>query len=197
MSLKGASRKTPPPAPWEARRDCEASAAGSRFPSFGPGRGAFPRSAPNAEVAFRLPTASPPATRDRQSLLVGLPYRILVPAWSAGSTTDYVFGVLSLVMANIMPLPPQLGGRSLSPPELRWRAAVSWKSIVWRGYDTHASVLAGPPALMAKAVGTSLGAYLIGRRPIPSNPGGQHQALVERTLLYSVPEWRPRAPPDR
>ena len=120
-----------------------------------------------------------------------------MPAWSAGSTTDYVFGVLSFVMANIMPQPPQLGGRSLSPPELRWRAAVSWKSIVWRGYDTHASVLAGPPALMAKAVGTSLGAYLIGRRPIPSCPGGQHQALVERTLLYSVPEWRPRAPPDR
>jgi hypothetical protein len=71
-------------------------------------------------------------------------------------------------------------GSILDPPELRWRAAVSWKKFLRRGYDTH-HVLCLRASRRLWPSGRDIPVcLLIGRRPNPSCPGGQHQALVER-----------------
>ena len=88
-----------------------------------------------------------------------VPYRILLPAWSAGSITVEVVGGpgQSFVVANIMPLQPQMRDHSLSPSELRWRAAVSMEEYFYGvGTILITSCACGPPAGYGQAVGTSL-----------------------------------------
>jgi len=105
VSLKGASRKTPPPVLQGGLRDCEASAALGRSVLVPPARCGFSPS----DLRSR-------ATRALRSLLRGLPYRILLPAGRQDPSRARCSGTLNIVMAMAQGLPSKIRKPAVAIP---------------------------------------------------------------------------------
>ena len=158
-------------------------------------------------VACRLPTSAP-LQRGRFGLCFVGPLQDPLAGRAAGSITSQVLG--DLVSRGHGPGLPSKGRKSWvtipvrpsgdsgprdDSPVLSGERQTGLGSVTaWVGSLT--SFACGPPAAYGQAGGTSLDAVdqaeanpLLPRRTTSGARGA--------TLLYSVPEWRPRAPPDR